>query len=249
MNTFCMNINPHRIKTWSDVFKVSYRSFAGVFLMRHIFLSFGLLLVLTPLAYGKRKSCMPKIFPVSELVGKIQEIKLVAPYSGINRDLAIMHMIGSVHETYTICRSSDPNKWGHFMSIPRKENAKMIFWDGVIRDRTELTKALVLLSQDNPKEKELDKYKDFYLGWINERLGNKEEAIMLLEKNYQEESVNIDKYLSCKFSQCPQFLVTVESLKFLLRIYEEKNDMKKIEELKSLIDSYERNRVSDEATL
>lgn len=49
---------------------------------------------------------MPKTFPVSELIGKIEEIKLVAPYTGINRDLAIMHMLGSVHESYTIKESS-----------------------------------------------------------------------------------------------------------------------------------------------
>lgn len=196
--------------------------------------------------------CAKGSYSIKDLIDKIVEIKdKVEPNQCLNRDLATMYMIGSVHESYMICGprpSSLKNhlEWGHFMSQGQHKINKIIFWDGEVKKKEYLLKARELLKQDYPKEKGCHKWDRFKLGWVYENLGEVEKAIAIYEETFKENSKKLNTF-DCKVDQCRELMATVESLQFLKRIYEKKNDHKNVAELEKLIKEYEKRRVFSRA--
>ncbi|WP_408098925.1 hypothetical protein ACJVC5_08400 [Peredibacter sp. HCB2-198] len=169
-----------------------------------------------------------------------------------NRDLATLYMIGSIHESYTICEPFGENKkqeWGNFIPPSEESIHKIIFWDGTIKNTSYLYKAIHYLKEDTPQEKAYDEHDKLKLGWIYERLGETKKAILLLEETFKTESQKIDKSFACKEGQCGELMATVESLQLLHRIYQKKGDKKKMKEYDQLIKYYEKKRIFSDALI
>lgn len=216
--------------------------------MKYFLLTFCLILFSTSSVLAKKRPCDARTYKVKDLIGKIIEFKdKVHLDTCLNRSLATMYMIGSVHESYLICGPwpSSPMKhleWGHFMSQPRHKINKIIFWDGEIKNKEYLLKAKELLIKDYPEEKDCHDIDRFKLGWVYEKLGETEKAITLFEETFNEYSKKLNTF-DCSMDQCGELMATVESLQFLKRIHEKKDDHKKVLELEKLIKEYEKKRV------
>lgn len=216
--------------------------------MRHFLFTFCLILFSTSPVLALLPPCAEGTFKVKDLIDKIIKIQdKVEPDRCINRDLATMYMVGSVHQSYLICgpHPSNPNKhlrWGHFMPQDQHKIHKIIFWDGEVKNKEYLIQVKELLTRDYPEEKGCHALDRFKLGWVYEKLNEIEKAIAIYEETFKENSKKLNNS-RCRVKQCYELVATVESLQYLKRIHEKKNDVKRVAELEKLIKEYENKRV------
>lgn len=185
-------------------------------------------------SFAFRPACNVKSFSLEKLINDVIEVNRENPSDNFNYDLATMYMIASIHESYVICTPFPARKypgWGTFPDPEKEINKKIIFWDGVVRDKSYLRKALSL-----GREKGITS--DLRLGWIYEKLGDTDKAISLYEKTFKDNHRKLDQVLLCKVKFCSELMATVESLTYLQRIYQKKKNKKKVEEIESLIKEF-----------
>lgn len=175
---------------------------------------------------------------VPEIIAKIKTLRKINDNYHLALDLAIAYMVGSVHDDFMVCSPAyilRDKDWGSFRPHKRGEPWEYITWDGNVKRKQYLQKAEVILNELGFEEGSWHLYLKLYLGWIYEKQGKLKEAIAVHQFVIEKGIELVEKNFTCKLEPCGQLMATLESLKFLKRIYKAQGKKEKIKEIDSLL--------------
>lgn len=198
-------------------------------------------ILMSSVTLAKQLPCYKETLPVSSIIERIEQVNASNPNPKFLKDLTMMYMISSVQNTFEFCGPSKSlllknQDWGYVIS-----SSSFIFWDGNVIKPSPLIEALKILNSEKPVGDKAIAENEIKRGWIYEKLGETEKALSLYEKAFNKSSKLIDEDDPTVFlsSIIP---VTLDSLKFQIRIYESQGKSSKAGELAKKLNSFKKKK-------